>query len=68
MKQFHNLRGSQKCCSLVYPIKNIFYNHLTDSGEKWRMAKGFKELYRLKIYLKTSKPSLSKRLLAAPWS
>ena len=31
------------------------------------MAKGSKKPYRLKIYLKTSKPSLSKRLLAALW-
>ena len=60
----YNSRSSQKCCSLVYPFKNILYNYLTGSVGKRLIAKDeakredpnlFKgrQPYRLKIHLKT---------------
>ena len=39
-KKNYNSRSSQKCYSLVYPFKNILYNHLTGSVGKRHIVKG----------------------------
>ena len=41
IKQFYNSKRSQKCCSLVYPFKNILYNHLTGNVGKQHIGKGW---------------------------